>query len=192
MDHTRTEDVIDEQEYRQVLKRMLKLVSVPEGYAFQHVQCQQQNNNEVWVFRYEKDSGDNSGIGGEHYSFVMQENNHKLLGITWMDESLSYGNLPSKEETEELAESFLNKIEPGLFERLEHKWTDLHHETILVRNHDGEHEEVVVTGMKYKCYLRDEQNYAWVIFGPGGQLITFEQGIYWEGGRVTEKWLHDS
>lgn len=24
------------------------------------------------------------------------------------------------------------------------------------------------------------------------KIMTFEQGIKWEGGRITEKWLHDS
>lgn len=46
--------------------------------------------------------------------------------------------------------------------------------------------------MKYKCFNRDEDNYTWIIVGPCGQVIAFEQGIIWNNGRVTEKWLHDS
>ncbi|MEC1789187.1 hypothetical protein [Schinkia azotoformans] len=46
--------------------------------------------------------------------------------------------------------------------------------------------------MKYKCYLPDEDMWAWMIVSPDEKTITFEQGIKWKGGRVTEKWLHDN
>lgn len=33
---------------------------------------------------------------------------------------------------------------------------------------------------------------AWVIVGPDEKIMIFEQGIKWGGGRINEKWLHDS
>lgn len=180
------------QEYNEALEQTLKRISLPEGYVLKHVKSQKQNDDDVWVFRYEKESGENNGLAGEHYSFVVQKSNYTLLGVTWMDASLSFGELPSQQETKVLAGAFLDKVEPGLFKRLDNLWIDRHDEMILVKNSQGQNEQVTVTGMKYKCYLKDEDNYAWVIVGSGGQIITFEQGIIWQGGRVTEKWLHDS
>lgn len=108
-----------------------------------------------------------------------------------MDQRLAAGELPSKEETKAFAKTILSKAQPGLFEKLENLWIDKHDETIVVTKGD-KRETVTISGMKYKCYLPEENNYAWVIVGPGGQIITFEQGIIWSNGRVTEKWLHDS
>ncbi|MEC1717867.1 hypothetical protein ABEV09_16095 [Schinkia azotoformans] len=51
---------------------------------------------------------------------------------------------------------------------------------------------MTITGMKYKCYLPDEDMWAWMIVSLDEKTITFEQGIKWKGGRVTEKWLHDN
>ncbi|SMO32462.1 hypothetical protein [Melghirimyces algeriensis] len=87
--------------------------------------------------------------------------------------------LPSKAQTEKLAQSFLHQIEPGLFERLENRWIRPHNETINVNGHP-----TTVTGMKYKCYLPEEDTYTWVIAGAN-QIITFEQGIKWKEGCMT-------
>ncbi len=105
-----------------------------------------------------------------------------------MDQRFESGQeLPSEKQTEEIAKSFLNRIEPGLFDQLENLWIRPHDEVIIV---DGQ--QMNVTGMKYKCYVPDEDTYVWVIIGPDEKIITFEQGIKWERGRITEKWLHDS
>ncbi|WAA09868.1 hypothetical protein OE104_00345 [Fervidibacillus albus] len=147
-----------------------------------------QNEAEVWIFRFEKANGENNGLGGEHYSFTVNKESDKILGFTWMDKRFESGQeLPTKKQTEEIAKSFLNRIEPGLFDRLENLWIRPHDELITV---DGQ--QMTITGMKYKCYLPDEDTYAWLIIGPDKKIITFEQGIKWESGRITEKWLHDS
>lgn len=36
------------------------------------------------------------------------------------------------------------------------------------------------------------ENQSYSKAGPGGDVITFEQGIIWDNGRMTDKWLHDS
>jgi len=46
--------------------------------------------------------------------------------------------------------------------------------------------------MKYKCYVPENDSWTWVIVGPDGNIMAFEQDIKWKGGRITEKWLHDS
>ncbi|WP_426451942.1 YcdB/YcdC domain-containing protein [Paenibacillus sp. S-38] len=182
-----------EKEYSKALERALELLSIPEGYTLKDVQSQKQNKADVWVFRYEKASGQNNGLNGEHYSFVVDKNNNKILGFTWMDEKFSTGELPSKEETKAIAKAFLDKVEPGMFAKLKNLWIDKHDEVIAVKDEKyNESVNLTISGMKYKCYLAEQDNYAWVIVGPGGNVITFEQGIIWNNGRVTEKWLHDS
>lgn len=180
------------QAYSQALEKAVQHLEIPEGYTLKNVQSQKQNSSEVWVFRYEKVLGENNGLGGEHFSFVVDKRKNRILGFTWMDQSLSTGLLPSKEETETAARTFLDKVEPGLFEKLENLWIDRHDETITVKNSKRQSETITVSGMKYKCYLKEQDDYAWVIIGSNRKIITFEQGIVWNNGRVTEKWLHDS
>lgn len=183
----------NEHEYNDVLEQVLELLSVPEGYNLKSVQSQKQNGVDIFVFRYEKSSGENNGLGGEHFSFVVEKDNNKILGFTWMDKSLSKDELPTREETKVFAKEFLDKIEPGMFEKLRNLWIDKHDEIITLN--DGRNSEgvnIAISGMKYKCYLEDEDNYTWIIVGSGRNIITFEQGIIWNNGRVTEKWLHDS
>jgi hypothetical protein len=166
-------------------------VSIPEGYELKRATVEKQNFADVGVFRFEKSSGINNGLGGEHYSFVVDLSNQKLLGFTWMDQRLSGGPLPSKEETRIIAQNFLEKIEHGLSNILVNLWIDRHDEKISVKGEKGVN-TITISGMKYKCYREDRNDYAWVIIGSAGRIITFEQGIIWNNGRVTEKWLHDS
>lgn len=179
------------QAYSDSLQKALAVVSIPEDYTLQHVHSQKQNQHDVWVFRYEKADGENNGLGGEHFSFVTDQTSHRLLGVTWMDDRLSTGELPNKEQTQLIARAFLDRVEPGLFPKLENLWIDKHTEVITVQGQTGA-KEVTITGIKYKCYRKDTDDYTWVIVGPGGTIIAFEQGIVWQGGRVTEKWLHDT
>jgi len=165
----------NEHEYNDVLEQVLELLSVPEEYNLKSVQSQKQNGADVFVFRYEKSSGENNGLGGEHFSFVVEKNNNKILGFTWMDKSLSKDELPTKQETKVFAKEFLNKIEPGMFEKLRNLWIDKHDEIITLndeRNSEGVN--ITISGMKYKCYLEDEDNYAWIIVGSGCNIIKSE------------------
>ncbi|MDQ0193559.1 hypothetical protein [Paenibacillus wynnii] len=186
-----TNKAVKEEAYSEALKKALQLLTVPEGYTLKNVQSQKQNADDVWVFRYEKDSGENNDLGGEHFSFVVTKNSYKLLGFTWMDKSLSEGELPTKEDTKEISKDILDKVEPGLYEKLDNLWIDQHVETITIKN-GAKQKNVTISGIKYKCYLKENDDYAWVIVGANGKVITFEQGIKWVNGRVTEKWLHDS
>lgn len=177
-----------EETYQSALNEALETISVPKGYEFKDVLNGKQNEANVWVFRYEKSSGENNELGGEHYSFTVDQDSHKVLGITWMDQRFTSGQqLPSEKQTEEVVKSFLNQTQPGLFDLLENHWIRPHDEVITVNGG-----KMTVTGMKYKCYLPDEDTWAWIIVGPDEKIITFEQEIKWEGGRVTEKWLHDN
>ncbi|MEI4623794.1 hypothetical protein [Bacillus cereus] len=181
-------NTIEQKEYGIALDAVREKITIPKGYELKKVKSVKQNKEEVFVFRFEKITGNNNGLGGEHYSFTVSRKNHKLLGVTWMDQIFSIkGELPTQKRTEEIAHLFLEKVEPGLFHCLENLWIRPHDESVITNG-----KQAIVTGMKYKCYLPDKDSYAWVIVGSNDQVITFEQGIKWENGRLTEKWLHDS
>jgi hypothetical protein len=177
-----------EETHQSVLYEVLEIITVPEGYEFKEVRSGRQNKSDVLVFRYEKSSGENNGLGGEHYSFTVDQDSHKVLGTTWMDRRFVAGQLlPSNQETIEVSKSFLNRIQPGLFDRLDNRWIRPHDEVITVNG-----EKMTVTGMRCKFYLPDDNTWAWVIVGPDKKIITFEQEMVWMGGRISEKWLHDT
>ncbi len=173
-------------EQQLALDHTLKMINIPEEYHFSQIMEGKQNGLHVLIFRYTKDT--NHPIGGEHYSFTITVDTHQLLGTTWMDKRFKKNSvLPSKERTKEIAKEYLAKVEPTLFAKLNNLWIEAHDEIIIANN-----EEVIITGMKYKCFIPEEDTYAWVIVGSDENVITFERGIIWQDGRVTEKWLHDS
>jgi len=177
-----------EETYQIALNKALEVIDIPEGYHYKEVRSGKQNDVDVFVFRYEKANLDNNGLGGEHYSFTVEQESHKIIGITWMDQRFaSNQQLPSEKRTEEIVQVFLNKVQSGLFDQLENQWIRPHDENIKVNK-----EALTLTGMKYKCYVPENDSWAWVIVGPDGKIMSFEQDIKWKGGRVTEKWLHDS
>lgn len=178
--------------YQEALDHAISLLPLPDNYMLQTVQLQKQNTAGVWLFRYVKMSGINSGLGGEHFSFVVEKGTHAILGFTWMDQRLRSGSLPNPEETKAIAEALFNRIEPGMSGRLHNLWIDRHDEEITITDELNKQAKCIIPGMKYKCYCRESNNYAWVIVGTGGRIVAFEQGIKWRNGRVTEKWLHDS
>lgn len=97
----------------------------------------------------------------------------------------------SRKETEDITKNFLIKIDKSLANDLENLWIERHDEQIFV---DGG-KATTVAGMKYKCYRESKDDYAWVIVGYGGSIVTFERDIKWNmqaQRRITEKWLHDS
>ncbi|MFT9820337.1 hypothetical protein [Lysinibacillus sp. NPDC056185] len=64
------------------------MIDIPEGYQFKEVRSGKQNEVDVIVFRYEKSDLLNNGLEGEHYSFTIEQESHKIVGITWMDQRL--------------------------------------------------------------------------------------------------------
>ncbi|WP_317912496.1 hypothetical protein [Carnobacterium maltaromaticum] len=66
--------------------------------------------------------------------------------------------LLTHEETEQIAKDFLTRLEPGYFEKLENLWVDQYDEEIIIND-----KKLTISGMKYKCYLPETENYTWVI-----------------------------
>lgn len=149
----------------------------------------QQNGNEIIRLRYGRIDSKNN-LYGEHYSIVLRKEDKIILGFVNLTLATSVqfnDSLPSQEETKALAKAFFNQFEPGFFDKLENLWIDRHEEKIEADNVD-----LIVAGTKFKCFIQEDDNYAWVVFGKDKQPIIFERNINWVNGRTTEKWLHDS
>jgi hypothetical protein len=163
-------------------------VAVPPTYTLVDARRVTRDNRPVWHFRHERDDNRNAGLGGEHVSFVVDAETSRLLGMTRMEVQHADGDLPDRETARTVAEGFLKDTAPDLHGSLDILWIEPHDETITADGHD-----VVVTGVKVKC--RDPSGtYAWVIVGPGTEVITFERDVIWNDDmsrRETEKWLHD-
>lgn len=161
--------------------------SIPDEYNFVKAQKVKVDGKIAYLFRYEKTIKNVPTT--EHFSFIIAEYPMKILGFTWMDRQFSEGKMLSKEQTQTIAKAFLQKIDTDLAQELENLWIAPHDESIWV-----EGKKVMVSGMKYKCYRPSHNDYAWVIVGANGKIITFERDILWNNSehcRITEKWLHD-
>lgn len=177
------------EEYQQeALNHALTKLTIPEGYEGKSVRSVKQDKVDVWVFRYEKANGENNGLGGEHYSFTVTQDKYKVVGVMWMDQRFEKGqSLPSHGETREIVEEYLQKVEPGLFQRSENTWIRREDSSIIVNG-----KEMTLTGVRYKLFMPGDNKWGWVIVGPDGNIMSFEQDMIWMGGRISEMWLHDS
>jgi len=165
-----------------------KRFEIPQGYEFHSVQKVKIDQVEAYLFRYEK--YENKGLMGEHVSFLISEKDRTILGFTKMDGKYANANLLSTTETEKIARNFLKNMDSNLEKQLKNLWIEKHDEEIMVNK-----QKVIVTGMKYKCYRSNTNDYAWVIVGFDGSIVTFERNIKWDNvqsKRITEKYLHDN
>lgn len=169
------------------LDEFKKFVEVPKLHLFHSVSKVKADNVSAYLFRFEKQ--ENKGLGGEYFSFLISENK-QILGFSIMDKKYSDTKMLSKSETEKIAKEFLLKMDKSLVNDLKNLWIERHDEEILVNG-----QNTVLAGMKYKCYRSSQKDYAWVIVGFDGSVMTFERNIKWNTiaqKRITEKWLHDS
>ncbi|TCV19551.1 hypothetical protein EDC17_100473 [Sphingobacterium alimentarium] len=175
-------------EVQSYLDEFKKHIEIPKDYQFQSVSKVNVDDVPAYLFRFEKST--NKGLKGEHYSFVISEKDKQVLGFTDMDKKYSNTKVLSKSETEKIAKNFLLKLDKSLANVLKNLWIERHDEEILVNG-----KKTIIAGMKYKCYRASQNDYAWVIVGFDGSIITFERNIKWnnnEQKRITEKWLHDN
>lgn len=164
-------------------------IEIPKEYHFHTVSKVRPNDIEAYLFRYQKD--ENKGLNGEHFSFLVSKVEKKILGFTNMSKMYNNLNMLSREDTEDVAKKFLIKNDKKLADELENLWIERHDEQIFI---DGG-KATTIAGMKYKCYHSSKDEYAWVIVGYDGSIVTFERDIKWnteEHRRITEKWIHDS
>ncbi|MBN6188925.1 hypothetical protein JQN58_18900 [Aneurinibacillus sp. BA2021] len=149
-----------EKTYQHALHKATETILIPKGYEFKSVRSGKQNEADVWVFRYEKTKQEDDGLGGEHYSFTVDQDGYRILGITWMDQHVASGQqLPSEKRTKELVQSFLNRTQPGLFERLENHWIRPHDRPFPVFVFYHCVRQVIPSNVKNTMDRRDESEY---------------------------------
>ncbi|MDO5607339.1 MAG: hypothetical protein Q4G08_02675 [Capnocytophaga sp.] len=178
---------IPEKEAKPYTEAFEKKIGIPVPYQFVWAKRVTADDKKAVLVRYQKDGKE--ALKGEHFSFVITENNFKILGFTHMDRKYAATQLLSKTETERIAKDFLKKTDASLADKLENQWIERHDEEITVGG-----KKMVLAGMKYKCYDAAADDYAWVIIGADGSVVTFERDIKWNNAaqkRITEKWLHD-
>lgn len=169
------------------LNEFERFFKIPNDYQFHSVSKVKADNISAYLFRFEKQ--ENNGLGGEYFSFLISENK-QILGFTNMDKKYANTKMLSKSETEKIAKEFLLRTDKSLANDLKNLWIERHDEEIIVNG-----QKIVLAGMKYKCYRSSQKDYAWVIIGFDGSVMTFERNIKWNTiahKRITEKWLHDS
>lgn len=144
--------------------------------------------------RYERRDQRNNGLGGEHFSTVLDAAG-LLKGFANISMDLAGKPLPSRERTEEIARAFLQNTAPEMLLRMKISWIEPHDEHIQVNQESGEKATVILTGMKMKARNLADGRWFWVIIGSNEKPMVFERDIVWisfPGHRKTEKWLHDN
>lgn len=140
------------------------------------------------LIRYERADHRNAGLGGEHFSAVVDPSG-KLKGFARMDLALRGGALPDQGEAQAIALRFLSSHAPDLVPNLRISFIAPHDETVL-----AEGRPVTITGMKVKMRNTADGRWFWVVVGADRDVMVFERDIVWanlEGRRTTELWLHD-
>ncbi len=147
--------------------------------------------------RFEKRSGENNGLYGEHISTVTTEDG-RLKGFVRMDLKNVVADpkiLPKPARAKAIADEYLAEVASDLLQDREILWVDLHEETLRISHGADSYQDVKVQGMKVKSRNTRTGLYFWVIVGADEEVMVFERDIRWiifPGKRGTEKWLHDA
>jgi len=165
---------------------------VPAGYGLVSRRKVSVDGERAELTRHERIDGRNAGLGGEHFSTVI-DGGGRLKGFVRFDLALTEGTLPSRDQAREVALAFLEKLAPDLLASFEIRWIEPHDEKLRVTGEGGS-ESRTLTGMKVKMLNTADGRWFWVIVGTDGEVAVFERDIVWitiPGHRQTEKWLHD-
>lgn len=169
----------------------------PEGYTERLRMSVTVDGKNAVLTRFEKQSGENSGLYGEHISTVTTVDG-QLQGFVRMDLKNVVADpavLPKPERAEAIANAYLTEVAPDLLQDRRVLWVDAHEETLRIRRGTDDYQEIKVQGMKVKSRNTRTGLYFWVIVGADEQVMVFERDIRWitfPGKRGTEKWLHDA
>lgn len=160
-------------------------LSIPNGWEIVRIHQERHDTRDVTVIRHQPDG---YRLGAPHTSLVLDQNN-TILGFTRLQETQN-GQLPDNRSAEETTQRFLQQVAPAQLDGSSVDWINQHDEKVTLT--DGT--TATISGMKVKMH-HDNGLYSWVIVGPGGTIVTYEQDIAWEssqGRRGTQMWLHDS
>lgn len=163
---------------------------LPEGYRLALSMPGRMDDAEIVLRRFQPSGRASVDLGGEHVSFVVEQESERLKGFTRLYGGVSDGALPTEDVARQVALGFLHRQAPDLLSNHKILWIDRHDEQV-----QAEGRKVTLSGMKVKFRNLDDGLYFWVILAADGSVMTFERDIHWitfPGHRGTEKWLHDS
>ena len=154
------------------------------------------NSEPALLYRYERADKQNTGLYGEHLSFITTGENGLLKGFVKYTKEHQSEPLPTQEDALQISEDFLKQAAPDLLENRKVLWIEPHDEVIKIQNESSKMtQELTITGMKVKSLNTETGLYFWTIVDANRQVFIFERDIKWitfPGKRGTEKWLHDS
>jgi hypothetical protein len=197
---------MDENSSKDLSTRAIELlcsrVDVPNGYEFKHHRHVIQDGREVELIRFEKTSGVNNGLRGEHFSAMVDLVDDRIDGIIHIDKDFVDEDVPTEQDAQKFAFSFLNKVAPDFAERAEVRWikptrfisVDPPHDTPFPFIDQKSGATKLVVGMRVKLFDPETSRFGWVISAKGDRLVAFERDIGWNRFRkvrTTEQWLHD-
>jgi hypothetical protein len=184
------------------MELLLGLVDIPEGYELRSHRTVIQDGRVLELLRFERASGINNGLGGEHFSAVVDLQERRLDGVMHVDKAFFDEAVPNEEEAREFAFKFLERSSPDLHKRAEVRWVkplriqsvDPPHD-VAFPFHDAEaQQDKLVLGTRVKLFDPETSGFGWVISAKGGRLVAFERDVGWNRRRMcrtTEQWLHD-
>lgn len=153
------------------------------------------NSEPALLYRYERSDNQNTGLYGEHLSFLTGEKG-LLKGFVKYTSEHKNSPLPTREKALEVSDKFLEQVAPDLLNNRKINWIKPHDEVIKVQDKTNSAiKEITITGMKVKQFNTATGLYFWTLIDANHQVFIFERDIKWitfPGRRATEKWLHDS
>lgn len=174
---------------------------IPEGYVLKSHLLVNHDVIPVFVFRFEKENGQNNGLGGEHYSVSVDLDATKIMGFMHVDKQHCGQGLPHDEIAKEIAAPFVEAIAPDLINKFEIKWVLPLKEKPLKIPHESPFPFIdengmqhLITGVRVKLFFEHLKSWGWVIVGRDNKIIAFEREVQWStilNRRSTPAWLHD-
>lgn len=177
------------------------VVSIPADHSLTSTWLRKHDDLVVFIFRFEKKSGECNGVGGEYFAASVDMDATRVMGFMHVDRSQTGPGLPSEEDAKTRAYEVLPALAPDLADRLTLKW-------ILPLNEvpqspprdtpftmtDDNGVKHAVTAVRVKFHDATTNRWAWILVGRGGELVGFEREIVWNTvfvRRSTEAWLLD-
>lgn len=176
-------------------------VEVPDSYEYKSCLLLNHDAIPVFVFRYERQNGINSGYGGEYFSVSVDLDATKIMGFMHVDKSHCGPGLPDDDSAKQSAVDAIKRLAPDLDGQYEIKWVlslkeepeKIPHESPFPFT-DESGVTQLVTGVRVKLFFNQLNSWGWVIVGRDGKLVAFEREVNWNtvmNRRSTPAWLHD-
>lgn len=181
---------------------LMQSFDVPVDYELVKLRTVVQDARTLRLLRYERKDGRNNGIGGEHFSALVNTDEGRVEGVIFIDEQFAADVEIDDDRAKEFGRRKLSTVAPELVGRVEERWIKPMKRVPLEPPHDapfdyfdaktGEIE--LILGKRFKMFDPETKTWLWLIISNDGSIIAFERDISWDGirkQRMTEQWLYD-